>query len=86
MSEITQPRDLSYEHAPIVEEIFEVADEPLVTSIRHLLQTSEGQKKLHANYDFLGQKYLKAVLIDKKVVNIDIVYGVYFNNKGPISV
>ncbi|KYN00609.1 hypothetical protein ALC62_08619 [Cyphomyrmex costatus] len=61
--------------------IFEIANEPLVTSIRHLLQTSEGQEKLHANYGPLGQKYLKAVLSGKKAVNID-VYGVYFSDEG----
>lgn len=84
MSEIIQPRDLSHEysHAPSVEEVFEVANEPLVTSIRHLLQTSEGQEKLQANYGPLGQKYLKAVLSGKKAVNIDVVYGVYFSDEG----
>ncbi|KYN28194.1 hypothetical protein ALC57_02394 [Trachymyrmex cornetzi] len=57
MSEIIQPHELSHDHVPSVEEIFEVTDEPLVTSIRHLLQTSEA-------------------------VNIDVVYGVYFNDEG----
>ncbi|KYN40030.1 hypothetical protein ALC56_05557 [Trachymyrmex septentrionalis] len=42
VSKIIQPRDLSYDHAPSVEEIFEIADEPLVTSIRYLLQTPKG--------------------------------------------
>jgi len=52
MSEIIQPRDLSYDYTPTVEEIFEVADEPPVTSIRHILQNLRGmQEKLHANYD-----------------------------------
>ncbi|KYN09356.1 hypothetical protein ALC57_18532 [Trachymyrmex cornetzi] len=59
-------------------------DEPLVTSIRRLLQTSEGQKKLQANYGPLGQKYLKAVLSGNKAVNIDVVYGVYFSDEGTI--
>ncbi|KYQ47387.1 hypothetical protein ALC60_13589 [Trachymyrmex zeteki] len=78
-----EPRDLSYEysHTPSVEEVFEVVDEPLVTSIRHLLQTSEGQEKLQTSYGPLGQKYLKAVLSGKKAVNIDM-YGVYFSNEG----
>ncbi|KYN11453.1 hypothetical protein ALC57_16388 [Trachymyrmex cornetzi] len=82
MSEIPHPPDLSYDHVPSVEEIFEVTDEPLVTSIRHLLQTSEGQEKLQINYSPLGQKYMKAVLSDKKAVNIDVVYGVYFSVEG----
>jgi len=76
LSEIIQLHDL-YDHAPTVEEIF---DEPLVISIRHMLQTSEGQEKLYANYGPLGQKYLKAVLTDKKAINIDVVYGVYFSD------
>ncbi|KYN06761.1 hypothetical protein ALC62_02279 [Cyphomyrmex costatus] len=75
-------RELSYDHAPSVEEVFEIANKPLVTSIRHLLQTSEGQEKLHANYGPLGQRYLKAVLSGKKAVNIDVVYGVYFSDEG----
>ncbi|KYM93989.1 hypothetical protein ALC62_15398 [Cyphomyrmex costatus] len=74
-------RELSYDHAPSVEEVFEIANEPLVTSIRHLLQTSEGQEKLYANYGPLGQRYLKAVLSGKKAVNIDVVYGVYFSDE-----
>ena len=57
VAEIIQPRDLSYDYAPTIEEIFKISDEP---SIRHL-QTSEGQEKLHVNYGPLGQKYLKAV-------------------------
>ncbi|KYM95695.1 hypothetical protein ALC62_13661 [Cyphomyrmex costatus] len=41
-----------------------------------------GSQKLYANYGSLGQKYLKAVLSGKKAVNIDVVYGVYFNDEG----
>ncbi|KYN08268.1 hypothetical protein ALC62_00751 [Cyphomyrmex costatus] len=85
MSEITESRELSYDHAPSVEEVFEIANEPLVTSIRHMLQTSEGQEKLHANYGPLGQKYLKSVLSVKKAVNIDVVYGVYFSDEGTMA-
>jgi len=81
VSEIIQPRDLSYDHALIVEKIFEV-DRSLVTSIQYLLPTSEGQEKLHANYDPLVQKYLKTVLSSKKAVNIDVVHGVYFSYEG----
>ncbi|KYN14720.1 hypothetical protein ALC57_13063 [Trachymyrmex cornetzi] len=50
MSEIIQPHELSHDHVPSVEEIFE--------------------------------KYMKAVLSGKKAVNIDVVYGVYFNDEG----
>jgi len=69
---------LSYNHAPTVEEIFEVADEPLVISIRHLLQSSEGQEKLRANWSVKTEIFES----DKKTVNIDIVYEVYFSNEG----
>jgi len=77
-------RKLSYErsHAPSVEEVFEVADESLVSSIQHSLQTSEGQEKLQTHYGPLGQKYLGVVLSGKKAVNIDNVYGVYFSSDG----
>jgi len=46
-SKILQKRKLLYEHShvPAVEEIFKVADEPLVLCIQHSLQTSEGQEK-----------------------------------------
>jgi len=30
----------------------------------------------------LGQKYLKAVLSDKKPINTDVVYGIYFSDEG----
>ena len=45
----------------------------LMISVRYLLQISEEQEKLHANYNPFRQKYLKAVLSSKKVVNIDVV-------------
>jgi len=77
-------RKLSYEHshAPSVEDIFEVADEPLVSSIQHSLQTFEGQEKLQTHYGLLGQKYLGVVLSDKQAVYINNVYIVYFSSDG----
>ena len=53
VSEIIQLRDLSYDHTPTVEEIFEVANEPLITSIQYLLQkkTSEWQETLMIHWD-----------------------------------
>jgi len=76
-------RKLSYEHshALSVEEIFEVADEPFVSSIQYSLQTSEGQEKLQTHYGPLGQKHLGVVLSDKKVT-INNVYEVYFSSDG----
>lgn len=83
-----QPRELSYEHphALSVEEVFEITNEPLATSVRHKLQTSEGRKILETHYGPLGQKYLGAVLSGKKAAkrdaSMDNVYGVYFNDSG----
>ncbi|KYN09369.1 hypothetical protein ALC57_18527 [Trachymyrmex cornetzi] len=84
MFEILHPPDLSYDNVPSVEEIFEITVEPLVASIRQLLQTSEGQEKLHANHGPLVQKYMEAVLNGKKAVNIDVVYGAYFSDEGSV--
>ncbi|XP_070521848.1 uncharacterized protein [Cardiocondyla obscurior] len=69
-------------HSHSIEDVFDTADEPLVTSIRQKLQTSEGWKTLQTHYGPLGQKYLGAVLSGKKSINIDSVYGVYFNDNG----
>ncbi|XP_070531459.1 uncharacterized protein [Cardiocondyla obscurior] len=73
-------RERSHSHS--IEDVFDTADEPLVTSIRQKLQTSEGWKTLQTHYGPLGQKYLGAVLSGKKSINIDSVYGVYFNDNG----
>jgi len=74
---------LSYKHSHTLSvEVFEVADESFVSSIRHSLQTSDGQGKLQTHYDPVGQKYLEVVLSGKKAVNIDNVYGVYFSSDG----
>jgi len=48
MSEIIQPRDLLYDHAPSIKKFSMLPINR--SSIRHLLQTSEGQEKLQANY------------------------------------
>ncbi|XP_070529969.1 uncharacterized protein [Cardiocondyla obscurior] len=69
-------------HSHSIEDVFDTADEPLVTSIRQKLQTSESLKTLQTHYGPLGQKYLGAVLSGKKSINIDSVYGVYFNDNG----
>ena len=81
-SQILQDSDLSQDHAPSVEDVFEVTNEPLVMSVRQQLQTSEGRKKLQIHYGPLGQKYMGAVLSGKKTVNVDNVYGVYFSDTG----
>ncbi|XP_070527153.1 uncharacterized protein [Cardiocondyla obscurior] len=78
-------RNLSHEfsHANSIDEIFNsVNTEQLVTSIRQQLQTADGWKILQTHYGPLRQKYLGAVLSGKKSVNIDSVYGVYFNDSG----
>ncbi|XP_070518834.1 uncharacterized protein [Cardiocondyla obscurior] len=76
-------RERSHSHS--IEDVFDTADEPLVTSIRQKLQTSEGWKTLQTHYGPLGQKYLGAVLSGKKSINIDSVYGVYFNDNGTMT-
>ncbi|KYN19188.1 hypothetical protein ALC57_08482 [Trachymyrmex cornetzi] len=65
MSEIIQPHELSYDHVPSVEEIFEVTDEPLVTSVRHLFQTSEGQEKLQTGKRYDGKPGLYELIFMK---------------------
>ena len=60
VSEIIQPRDLSYDRAPPVKEIFEVADEPLVYSTP-ASNIREARKAACKYYGPLRQKYLKAV-------------------------
>jgi len=66
VSEIIQLRDLSYDHTPTVEEIFEVANEPLITSIQYLLQkkTSEWQETL---LNMIGTEISERVLSGKKI-------------------
>ena len=56
ISEIIQPRDLSYDYAFTVEKIFEIADEPLVISIQHLLQNIRGTRKAAYKLWFVGTK------------------------------
>jgi len=84
LDDIAQSREISFEsaHAPSVEEIFEITDEPLATSIHQQMQTSEGREKLRRHYGPLGRKYMGAVLSGKKTVNIDNVYGVSCNDTG----
>jgi len=66
VSEIIQLRDLSYDHTPTVEEIFEVANEPLITSIQYLLQkkTSEWQETL---LNMIETEISERVLSGKKI-------------------
>jgi len=84
ISETACERNLSREfsHINSIEDVFETTNAPLVTSIQQQLQTANGLKILQTHYGPLGQKYLGAVLSGKKSVNIDSVYGVYFNDDG----
>jgi len=76
VSEIMQPCDLSCDHRRrnfrgcrwIVRNIYSTH----APNIR-------GAKKV-ANYGPLGQKYLK-ILSGKRVVNIDVLYGLYFSDE-----
>jgi len=56
-----------------------------VRVVQHSLQTSEKQKKFHSHYGPLGQKYMKAVLSGKKVVNIDIYLKATLSGKKAVN-
>mgnify|MGYP003334118261 CR=1 FL=1 len=62
------------------ENVFETTDPSFATSVRQMIQTSNGQEVLRSQLGPLGQEYIGALLSgDKK---IDNVYGVYFNDDG----
>ncbi|XP_070157980.1 uncharacterized protein [Polyergus mexicanus] len=70
---------------PIIEplkQLVETTPETLVTSVQHLLQTSEGQNTLRTHLGSLGQKYVGAILSQDKNNSMDYVYGVKFCNEG----
>ncbi|XP_071643638.1 uncharacterized protein [Temnothorax longispinosus] len=64
------------------EDVFETSNDPLVTSVRQQLQTSEGQETLRDQLGPLSQKYVGAVLSGDQESGMDIAYGVKFTNDG----
>ncbi|KMQ85064.1 hypothetical protein RF55_16638 [Lasius niger] len=68
--------------APSIEEIYETTPESLVTSVQHLLHTSEGQNSLRHHLGSLVQKYLATIMGQDKNAKMDYVYGVKFCDEG----
>ena len=69
----------------IDDDVFETGpNEPLATSVRQQLQTSEGQETFRSHFGPLGQKYMSAILSGDKNTTIDYVYGVYFDDSRPM--
>ncbi|KYN18784.1 hypothetical protein ALC57_08898 [Trachymyrmex cornetzi] len=66
------------------EEVFEeIGDDPsLETSVRQILNTPQGRNRLYSQLGRLGQIYVNTLLIGDKRNEIDLVYGVYFNENG----
>jgi len=62
-----------------IENVFETTGNTLKTSVRNMLQTSEGQEVLREHLGPLGQKYMSALFSADEKNEIDHVYGVYFN-------
>lgn len=78
-----QPSQILYEKtAPSIEEIYETTPERLVTSVQHILQTSEGQNSMRDHLGPLAQKYLSTIMSQDKNADMDYVYGVKFCNEG----
>lgn len=66
----------------IDEEVFETSPDPLVTTVRRELRTSDGQEMMRTQFGKLGQKYVGKILHSDKNSEMDYVYGVYFTNDG----
>lgn len=80
MSIPCEPTLVHLPHA--VEDVYEITNDPFVTSVRRELQTLDGQEMLRTHFGKLGQKYVGEVLRSDKNNDMDYVYGVYFNNDG----
>jgi len=76
-----QPRQIVQDKTS-VEEIFETTPESIFTSVRHSLQTSDGQVSLQNHLGPLARKYVTAILSQDKNSTMDYVYGVKFTDKG----
>ncbi|KYN22394.1 hypothetical protein ALC57_05206 [Trachymyrmex cornetzi] len=65
------------------EEVFETGDNPsLETSARQALNTPQGRQRLQNKLWPLGQVYVNTLLIGNARNEIDLVYGVYFDENG----
>lgn len=62
-------------------DVFETSNnDSIVTSLRHQLQTPEGENVLRDQLGPLGQAYIGAILREDRNSSIDYVYGVYFHH------
>ena len=66
------------------EEIFKTDDDPssLETSVRQVLNTPQGRQRLQSQLGPLGQIYVNTLLTGDSRNEIDLVYGVYFDENG----
>ncbi|KYN13316.1 hypothetical protein ALC57_14496 [Trachymyrmex cornetzi] len=65
------------------EEVFETGDNPsLETSVRQALNIPQGRQRLQSQLGLLGQVYVNTLLIGNARNEIDLVYGVYFDQNG----
>ena len=65
------------------EEVFKIGDDPsLETSVRQVLSTLQDRHRLQSQLGPLGQVYVNTLLIGNKRNEIDLVYGVYFDENG----
>ncbi|KYM95150.1 hypothetical protein ALC62_14211 [Cyphomyrmex costatus] len=67
------------------EEVFETSnrtDPSLETSVREVLSTPQGRDRLNSQLGPLGHIYINALLSGDKRNEIDLVYGVYFDENG----
>jgi len=68
--------------SPSVEEIYETTPDSFVTSVRHELETTVGQKTFRNHFGPLAQKYIRAIMSVDKNRSMDYVYGVKFTSEG----
>ncbi|KYN22502.1 hypothetical protein ALC57_05099 [Trachymyrmex cornetzi] len=65
------------------EEVFETGNNSsLETSVRQALNTPQGRQRLQSQLGPLGQVYVNTLLIGNARNEIDLVYGVYFDENG----
>ncbi|KYN33993.1 hypothetical protein ALC56_11657 [Trachymyrmex septentrionalis] len=65
------------------QEVFKIGDDPsLETSVRQVLSTPQGRQRLQSQLEPLGQVYMNTLLTGNTKNEINLVYGVYFDEKG----
>ena len=65
------------------EEVFKIGNDlSLETSVRQVLSTPQGRQRLQSQLGPLGQVYVNTLLTGNARNEIDLVYGVYFDENG----